>query len=137
GSGLRLARPVFGWALRHAAGNGRIIVQNPEDGAALARFGIAPDRIVLIRGSGVDTNHFAPLPVPAERTLTVALVARMLRSKGIPDAVAAVRRLRAQGMAIALVLAGPIDPDNRDSLSEAELAALTAAPGVEWLGRVE
>jgi len=144
GSGLmpaarfsRLARPALGWAMRHAVGDSRVIVQNPEDGAALARFGIARPRIVLIRGSGVDTDYFAALPEPQGGTVKVALVARMLRSKGVPDAVAAVRRLRAQGMAIELVLAGPTDPDNRDSLSEAELAALTADPGVEWLGRVE
>ena len=146
GSGLmpasrfsRLGRPALGWAVRFAARGGRVIVQNPEDGAALAGFGIAPARLVLIRGSGVDTDHFAPLPEPPEppgQTLTVALVARMLRSKGIPDAVAAVRRLRAQGLAIELVLVGPTDPDNRDSLSEATLAALTAEPGVEWLGSV-
>ncbi len=143
GSGLmpasRFARPgrsALGWALRCAAGNGRVIVQNPEDGAALAGFGIAPARIVLIRGSGVDTDHFTSLPEPPGRTVTVALVARMLRSKGVLDAVAAVRRLRAQGLAIELVLAGPTDPDNRDSLSEAALAELTAEPGVEWLGRV-
>src|SRR4029077_9698158 len=134
---LRLMRPALGWAVCCAAGDGRVIVQNPEDGAALAGFGIAPRRIALIRGSGVDTEHFAPLPEPPGHAITVALVARMLRSKGIPEAVAAVRRLRAQGLAIELVLAGPTDPDNSDSLSKAELAALTAEPGVEWLGRVE
>ena len=134
-----LLRSLLGWAVRCAARGGRVIVQNPEDGAALLGFGIAPARIVLIRGSGVDADHFAPLPEPPGppgQTVTVALVARMLRSKGIPDAVAAVRRLRAQGLAIELVLAGPTDPDNQDSLSEATLAALTAEPGVEWLGPV-
>jgi glycosyltransferase involved in cell wall biosynthesis len=143
GSGLmpasrfaRLGRWALGWAMRHAAGDARVIVQNPEDGAALAGFGIAPPRIVLIRGSGVDTVHFAPLPEPPEGTVTVALVARMLRSKGVSEAVAAVRRLRSEGLAIELVLAGPTDPDNRDSLCEAELSALTAGSGVEWLGRV-
>jgi glycosyltransferase involved in cell wall biosynthesis len=146
GSGLipasrfaRLGRLAMGWAVRCAARGGRVIVQNPEDGAALAGFGIASARIVLIRGSGVDTDHFAPLPEPPGppgQTVTIALVARMLRSKGVPDAVAAVRRLRAQGLAIELVLAGPTDPDNQDSLSAATLAALTAEPGVEWLGPV-
>jgi glycosyltransferase involved in cell wall biosynthesis len=119
------------------AGNGRVIVQNPEDGAALAGFGIAPAGIVLIRSSGVDIDHFAPLPEPPGPIVTVALVARMLRSKGVLDAIAAVRRLRTQGLAIELVLAGPTDPDNRASLSAAALSALTAEPGVEWLGRVE
>jgi glycosyltransferase involved in cell wall biosynthesis len=153
GSGLapasvlaRLLRPGLGWALRRAAARARVIVQNPEDGAALARLGIAPAHIVLIRGSGVDPDHFAPLPDPVGApgltgppgpVVTVALVARMLRSKGVLDAVAAVRLLRARGLAIELLLAGPTDPDNRDSLSEAALSALDAEPGIEWLGRVE
>jgi glycosyltransferase involved in cell wall biosynthesis len=137
GSGLRWARPALGGAVRRAAAGGRVIVQNPEDVAVLLRSGVAPDRIVLIRGSGVDTDHFAPLPEPRRGTVTIAMVARMLRSKGVPEAVAAVRRLRAQGLAVKLLLAGPTDPDNRDSLSDDELSALTADPGVEWLGQVE
>ena len=60
----------------------------------------------------------------------------MLRSKGVLDAVAAVRLLRADGLAIDLVLAGAPDPDSRDSLSEAELAALAREPGIVWLGHV-
>lgn len=147
GSGLmpttlfgRLARPALAGAVRLAAADGRIVVQNPEDSAALAGLGFDPARIALIRGSGVDTRHFAPLPdpaVPSGQTVTVALVARMLRSKGVLDAVAAVRLLRARGVAIELLLAGPTDPDNRDSLDEAALAALAAEPGIAWLGRVE
>ena len=147
GSGLgaegglaRLARPMIdrglGWALRRAAGGGRVIVQNPEDGAALAGIGIAREKLVLIRGSGVDTAHFAPLPEPAGPVVTVALVARMLRSKGVFEAAEAVRRLRAQGLAIELVLAGPTD-DNADSLDDRALAALATEPGIAWLGRVE
>lgn len=144
GSGLqpasrlaRLVRPALGWAVARAAAGGQVIVQNPEDGALLAGLGIASSRIVLIRGSGVDTAHFAPLPEPPGPVVTVALVARMLRSKGVLDAVAAVRLLRARGVAIELLLAGPTDPDNRDSLDTSALAALAAEPGVGWLGRVE
>ncbi len=135
-----LGRAVLGWAVCRLAGAGRIIVQNPEDGAALAGFGINPARLVLIRGSGVDIAHFAPLPEPFETpegTVAVALVARMLRSKGVLDAVAAVRRLRGDGVAVELLLAGPTDPDNSDSLDEPALSQLAAEPGVEWLGRVE
>ena len=131
----RTAR-ALGGAVRVAAGGGCVIVQNPDDGAALERFGIGRERIALIRGSGVDTTHFTPLPEPQGAALTVALVARMLRSKGVLDAVAAVRRLREAGLAIDLLLAGPIDPDNPDSLDEPALAALTREPGVTWLGQV-
>lgn len=125
-------------ALRFAVRGGRIIVQNPEDGAALIGFGAKPERIALIRGSGIDIDHFRPLPEPPTAPgITVAFVARMLRSKGVLDAIAAVRRLRAQGLAVDLLLAGPTDPDNTDSLDKAALRALAAEPGIEWLGYVE
>jgi glycosyltransferase involved in cell wall biosynthesis len=60
----------------------------------------------------------------------------MLRSKGVLDAVAAIRRVRAAGLAVELVLAGSSDPDNRDSLSDETLSQLADEPGIEWLGRV-
>jgi len=132
----RIVGPALGRAVAWAIGSGRVIVQNAEDGAALARLGVAPARIALIRGSGVDTAHFAALPEPPEPPVRIALVARMLRSKGVPDAAAAVRRLRAQGLAVELLLAGPIDPDNRDSLDRRELEALAAEPGIAWLAPV-
>jgi glycosyltransferase involved in cell wall biosynthesis len=132
----RVKRRLLGRVLRHLIGRGRIIVQNPDDRAALAGSGIEPARLVLIRGSGVDVGHFAPLAEPAGPAVTVALVGRMLRCKGVPDTAAAVRRLRDRGLAIDLLLAGPIDPDNRDSLDDRDLATLAATPGVAWLARV-
>jgi hypothetical protein len=68
-----------------------VVVQNPEDRAALVELGIAPARIALIRGSGVDISHFVPLPAPSDTAVTVALVSRMLRDKGVLDAAAAIR----------------------------------------------
>ena len=134
----RLRRRLLALGLRLAAahGCGRVVVQNPEDGAALAEFGIARPRIALVRGSGVDIRHFAPLPAPDGEPVAVALVSRMLRDKGVIDAVAAIRLLRARGLPVELILAGPIDPDNPGSLSAESLAALVAEPGVEWLGPV-
>jgi glycosyltransferase involved in cell wall biosynthesis len=130
-------RAALGWALRLAASGADVIVQNPEDRAALARLGLRPARTTLIRGSGVDAGHFAALADPEAGTVTVALVGRMLRSKGVLDAVAAIRRLRAEGHDIALVLAGAADPDSADSLSRETLAGLGTEPGIEWLGHVE
>jgi glycosyltransferase involved in cell wall biosynthesis len=134
----RLRRRLLGLALRLVAGGSRgwTVVQNPEDRAALAELGIDVGRIALIRGSGVDTSHFVPLPEPGGDTVTVALVSRMLRDKGVLDAAAAIRRLRAQGLAIELLLAGPTDPDNANSLTPEMLRSLAAEPGIEWLGPV-
>jgi len=134
----RLRQPVLGLALRLVAGGSRgwIVVQNPEDGAALAGLGIAPQRIALIRGSGVDIDRYVPLPEPRGDTVVVALVSRMLRDKGVLAAAAAIRKLRAQGIAIELLLAGSTDPDNANSLTSEALRSLTSEPGIEWLGAV-
>jgi glycosyltransferase involved in cell wall biosynthesis len=139
GIAARWRRQWLRRALRLAlAGNrGRVVVQNPEDGAALTALGVNPARLSLIRGSGVDTRHFAPLPPPAEGVVTVALVARMLRAKGVLEAVAAVTMLRERNLPVRLLLAGPTDPDNPGSLTAAELSALAAAPGICWLGPVD
>jgi len=134
----RLRRRPLGLALRLVTGGsgGWTVVQNPEDRAALAELGIDVGRIALIRGSGVDISRFVPLPEPGGDAVAVALVSRMLRDKGVLDAAAAIRRLRAQGLAIELLLAGPTDPDNANSLTPDALRSLTAEPGIEWLGPV-
>jgi glycosyltransferase involved in cell wall biosynthesis len=138
GFAARLRRPPLAVALRLAAGRGRgrVIVQNPEDRDALIELGIAPARIVVIRGSGVDCDHFRPLPDHAGTTVTVALVSRMLRDKGVLDAVAAIRLLRSRGLPVELLLAGPTDADNRGSLTAETLVSLGSSPGIDWLGPV-
>src|SRR4029077_9308729 len=62
----RLRRPPLSLALRLMAGGSRgwIVVQNPEDRAALVGIGLDTGRIALIRGSGVDITRFRPLPDP-------------------------------------------------------------------------
>jgi glycosyltransferase involved in cell wall biosynthesis len=90
----------------------------------------------MIRGSGVDCSHFRPLPDPDAVTVAVALVSRMLRDKGVLDAVAAIQLLRGRGLPVELLLAGPTDPDNRGSLTAETLASLTTDLGVEWLGPI-
>jgi glycosyltransferase involved in cell wall biosynthesis len=135
----RLRRPSLGIALRLAVGRERgwVIVQNPEDRDALMTLGIAHERIVMIRGSGVDCNHFRALPDPDASTIRVALVSRMLRDKGVLDAAAAIGLLRGRGLAVELLLAGPTDPDNRGSLTPETLISLGAAEhGIEWLGPI-
>jgi glycosyltransferase involved in cell wall biosynthesis len=134
----RLRRRLLGLCLRVAADRrrARMVVQNPEDRAALAKTGIDPDRIALIRGSGVDLDHFLPLPDPDTPILAAALVSRMLREKGVIDAVAAIRMLRDRGLPIELLLAGPTDPDNPGSLTSEMLTSLSKTPGITWLGPV-
>src|SRR5690349_11730633 len=57
--------------------NSRTIVQNPDDRQFVEELGVPRDRIDLIPGSGVDIEHFAPLPEPPAPPLTAAYVGRM------------------------------------------------------------
>ena len=114
-----------------------LVVQNQAARATL--LALAPgagDRVVVIRGSGVDTRHFRALPDPAERPVVVGFVGRLLADKGVRVLVEAYRRLRARGVPLRLVLAGLPDPENPTSIPEAEIQGWLALPGLTWLGQV-
>jgi len=99
-------------------------------------FGLDPygPKVVLVGGAGVDPAAFPCAPEPPAPPVTVALVSRMIRPKGIAAAVAAVRRARALGAPVELHLYGKPDPSNRSSCSEAELRRWATEPGIHWHG---
>ena len=65
-----------------------VLVQNPDDRAALVDLGIGEARITLIPGSGVDTDALQPLPEP-DGPITYGFAGRLLTDKGIRALVAA------------------------------------------------
>jgi glycosyltransferase involved in cell wall biosynthesis len=111
------------------------LVQNPDDRALLVGMGFAPERVVLIPGSGVDAQHLRPLPEPAG-PITVGFVGRLLDDKGIRPLVAALRLLRSRGRDIHLLIAGTPDPANPASVSADEIAAWSRQAGITHLGHV-
>lgn len=135
----RLLRPVVRWGFRALLGRGtsRIIVQNPDDGAVLVReCAIEPERIALIRGSGVDLARFGATPEPAGSPIRATLASRMIWDKGIGDLVEAARSLKARGAPVTVILAGKPDPDNPASIPESQLSAWRDAGIVDWRGFV-
>ncbi|MGV2979459.1 glycosyltransferase family 4 protein [Camelimonas sp. ID_303_24] len=112
----------------------RYLFENPDDAAGLD---LAPDdpRVVIVGGAGVDPEQFTPAPQPQGPTLRVAVVARMLWSKGVDLAVEAVRLARARGADVSLSLFGAPDPSNPRAIPENTLREWNARPGVTWHGR--
>ena len=110
---------------------GRVIFENPDDLAALTWAGmVRPADAVLIRGAGVDTAAFAPTPEPPP-PVTVVLIARMIREKGVADFAAAARLLRGQAV---FQLVGAPDSGNPNTVTEAELRGWEAEGILRWLG---
>lgn len=135
--GSHSARRLVGFALekllRLALARGTVVVQNPDDATAVARLGVADDRIRLIPGAGVDTDRFQPRPEP-EGLPVVMLASRLLWDKGVGEFVAAARRLAGHAR---FVLVGAPDPDNPASVTEAELRAWVNEGVIEYWGQRE
>lgn len=112
----------------------RYLVENPDDAAGLGLDPEDPARVTLVGGAGIDPDLFAPTPLPSAPPLRVAVVSRMVWSKGIDVAVEAVRLARAGGADVELSLHGAPDPSNPRALSEAQLRAWSAEPGIRWHG---
>ncbi|MCJ2143543.1 glycosyltransferase family 4 protein [Methylobacterium sp. E-066] len=118
-----------------ASGRTRFLFENPDDALAL---GLDPSEqsVTVIGGAGVDCAAFQPQPLPEMPPLKVAVVARMLWSKGIDVAVEATRLARARGAAVELALFGAPDPSNRRSIDAATLRDWSR-DGVAWHGPTE
>ncbi|HEX6791619.1 MAG TPA: glycosyltransferase, partial [Candidatus Krumholzibacteria bacterium] len=122
----RVLRGVFRAVLRFAWNGPAVhaIVQNDDDRDALARTALlAPSRIHVIRGSGVDTTRFAPSPEPAGPRVRAVYAGRLLWSKGIRELVEAARELRARNAPVDVVLVGSPDPENPESVPERDVEA--------------
>lgn len=126
-----LALAMYRRALRRAD---LVVFQNPDDRRDFERWRLLPSGTptALIAGSGVDTAHFAPVPMPAE--VSFLMISRFLYDKGICEFGAAARRLRAEHPQVAIRLAGWRDA-SPDAIGEEELTGIEAA-GVEMLGRL-
>lgn len=131
----RVLRPVVRFLIGNVlrGGTTRFLFENADDPHEL---GLDPkhDSITFVGGAGVDPKQFAVAPEPSAPPVTVAVVSRMLKSKGIAEAVAAVRLARQRGVQIELHLYGAPDPANRNSFSEVDLKAWSAEPGIHWHG---
>jgi glycosyltransferase involved in cell wall biosynthesis len=132
----RLLRPLATLAYRLLLGGPKqvLILQNADDRELFVRRGLVSAAATrLIRGSGVDTDRYAPRPEPDGPPL-VALPARLLRDKGVAEFVAAARLLKTGGVAARFALIGDVDPENPASIGREQLAAWQAEGVVEVWG---
>lgn len=130
----RLVRRLYKAALRRAT---LVFFQNPDDRDDFTRWNILPkhSRVVLVNGSGVDTEHYhvADLPDPPLRFL---LIARLLRDKGIREYAEAAACLRQKYPEAEFHLVGPLDP-NPEAISEDDILAWQRAGHLTWHGSLD
>ena len=132
----RFLRPFVRMAYRCLANprRSRVVFENIDDLRSFVQEGaVRASDAVLIRGAGVDISLFRPVirnnPIPV-----IALIARMLRDKGVYEYVDAAHRLYREGVAARFILVGVPDPMNPTSVPVETLEAWNGRKGVEWLG---
>jgi glycosyltransferase involved in cell wall biosynthesis len=136
----RILRPAVSMAFRFFLGRGlsRVIVQNEDDQEFFTGvIGIDPARVVLIRGSGVDTSEFQPGEPPPTGKIRVCLVARMIWEKGIRETVFAARQMKMRRQDIEFILVGASDTESPSGVPEEELRAWHQEGVITWLGHVD
>lgn len=124
-----LAAKLYRAALKHL--RLCVIFQNRDDAEIISRLAaLKPEKSCLIRGSGVNLVEysFSPLPPSAELPIVV-LAARLLKSKGVPEFVAAARKLHKQEINARFVLVGSPDEKNPESMSK-DFIAICARDGI-------
>lgn len=112
----------------------RFLFENPDDPVTLGLDPQDAAKVAIVGGAGVDPLILMPSPMPPAPPLKVALVARMLWSKGVDLAVEAVRLARAEGAKVTLTIHGAPDPSNPKAIPETTLQEWAARPGITWAG---
>ncbi|MFA6968225.1 glycosyltransferase family 4 protein [Bosea sp. (in: a-proteobacteria)] len=112
----------------------RFLFENPDDPVTLGLDPQDKSKVALVGGAGVDPLILMPEPMPATPPLKVALVARMLWSKGVDLAVEAIRLARAEGARVELTIHGAPDPSNPKAIPENTLKQWASRPGIVWAG---
>jgi glycosyltransferase involved in cell wall biosynthesis len=114
--------------------NQRVLVENLHDKQLLVKkLKVPPERIALIRGSGVDLSRFQPTAEPSG-TPVVLLASRMLWIKGIREFVEAAKMLRSNGLNARFVLAGDSDPSSPSCVPRQQLREWQSSGSIEWWG---
>jgi glycosyltransferase involved in cell wall biosynthesis len=112
----------------------RYLFENHDDPG---EFGLATGSadVTIVGGAGVDPPNMPAAPEPSCPPLKVAVVSRMIRPKGIVEAVEAVQQARAAGVAVELDLYGDPDAANPRSIAPETLNEWSHQPGIRWHGR--
>ena len=123
---------LYRFALGHS--NSRVIFQNSNDRDVLRKANVVrPEQVVLIRGSGVDLEHYKATPEPQGAPVAI-MVSRLLIDKGVREFVAAARAAVGHPSGVRWVLAGSPDKGNPATITESEILQWKQEGVVEFLG---
>jgi len=116
----------------------RVIFENSDDMNYFIRRKIVNKSDArLIRGAGVEIDYKYKKKKKINKNITISLVARMLKDKGIFEFVNAARILNKRNFKCRFLLVGDIDQKNPSSLKTNTLKIWHDEGIIEWLGWID
>ncbi len=116
------------------------LFQNPDDRAVFIKRGLSAGNAPLIPGSGVDDQKFRPVATKSSlwknnRKLVIGCASRLLRDKGIPELIEAIKIVE-KNYDIELRVAGDIHLKNPSSCTQHDIEKWSKILSVKFLGNV-
>lgn len=128
----RLARRLYQLAFRGIA---RAIFHNEDDRRLFIREKlIVEENTMVIPGSGVNTNHFRPLPRPDTDKVVFLFIGRLLHDKGIREFATAARELRRLAPRAECWVVGQLNPEYPAAVTQQELLQWIEEHHIHYLG---
>lgn len=111
------------------------ICQNHEDeNLFVANHIVIPNRVIFIKGAGVDLSSFSYIPESEKKLIKILFVARMVEEKGVVILVEAAEKLRRKyGDSIEFILCGGLS-NNPKAISRLWLENHCDGHYIKWLG---
>ena len=141
GSQVGLRRRALGWVMlalyRLALSRAHVVFfQNPDDERLFRSKRLIGEhqRVVRIRGSGVDLAHYSPVPLPTGPVVFL-MISRLIRDKGTVEFVEAARAVRQGRPDVRFLLLGGEDP-NPSAVPAEQVEAWRREGAVEILAPV-
>lgn len=128
-----IIRGLYKKALRHAS---EVWFLNNEDAKVFITENIVSiNKMKVLPGEGVNTNHFAPAPATAgDEPFRFLMSTRLLKSKGIGLYADAARILKKKNYTVSFSLIGFFEENHPDSISPDELARWEKEGLISYLG---
>jgi glycosyltransferase involved in cell wall biosynthesis len=116
------------------------LFQNPDDRAVFIKRGLSAGNAPLIPGSGVDDQKFRPVATKSSlgknnRKLVIGCASRLLRDKGIPELIEAIKIVE-KNYDIELRVAGDIHLKNPSSCTPHDIEKWSKILSAKFLGNV-
>lgn len=114
----------------------RIAFQNRDDKKLFEDLGLCPaSKTTLIKGSGINTTHFKPMPKKERyEKLIYLFVGRLLYDKGVTELFEAAQEFKKQCPETEIWVVGAIDDGNPSAVAKAEVEAQEANGTIRYWG---